>query len=60
MTGYDFSPELEALAECADRDLESHFKRIDKISFINTARVMSAFRDNHVSEAMFAPSTGYG
>ena len=60
MTGYDFPPELEALAECADRDLESHFKRIDKISFINTARVMSSFRDNHVSEAMFAPSTGYG
>lgn len=60
MLGYDLSPELEALGAEADAALELHFKRIDKISQANTARVMAAFRDHHVSEAIFAPTTGYG
>lgn len=60
MSGYDFSPELEALADSADRDLRSLFERIDKISRQNTVRVMAAFRENRVSDALFAPTNGYG
>lgn len=60
MSGYDFSPELEVLADSADKALQSQFERIEKISRKNTARVMAAFRDNRVSDALFAPTTGYG
>lgn len=60
MIGYSFPSELEALAQKAEADLKSQFARIDAISQSNTARVMAAFRDNHASESMFAPTTGYG
>jgi len=36
------------------------FKRIDEICQINTERVLKAFRDNKVSEAMLHGTTGYG
>ncbi|MBO7175941.1 MAG: methionine gamma-lyase family protein [Clostridia bacterium] len=55
-----FSPELLALAAEAERDLKPQFEYIDGISFANTARVMEAFAEFRVSEAMFQPSSGYG
>ena len=44
-------------AECA---LSAHFERIDRISFENTRKIMDAFRNHRVSEAMFNPTSGYG
>lgn len=55
-----FSPELLALAAEAEAALKLQFEHIDKISFENTARVMEAFREFRVSEAMFQPTSGYG
>ena len=55
-----FSSELLALAAQAERDLKPQFEYIDNISFANTTRVMDAFAEFRVSEAMFQPSSGYG
>ena len=60
MQGYDFSPELLALGAEAEAALGEQFARIGGIAFENTCRVMAAFRDHRVSDAMFAPTTGYG
>ncbi len=45
----------QAEAQCRPR-----FAEIDRIAEYNQAKVLKAFRDNRVSEAHFAPSTGYG
>ena len=60
MQGYEFDPRLLALAAEAERALGEQFARIGGIAFENTAKVMAAFRDHRVSDAMFAPTTGYG
>ena len=55
-----FSERLLALASEAEAALDGHFRRIDKISFENTVRVMEAFRSHRVSDSMFQSSSGYG
>ena len=46
------------------RELEEkyseQFKKIDEMAFQNQMRVMQAFRNHRVSDAMFASSSGYG
>lgn len=56
----DISKELRELGIQAETDLKCVFDRIDGISLTNTEKVLDAFREYKVSEAMFAPSTGYG
>ncbi|MBQ8850139.1 MAG: methionine gamma-lyase family protein [Clostridia bacterium] len=56
----EFSNELLSLAATAERDLADVFARIDGIAFENTKKVMDAFREHRVSEAMFNPTSGYG
>ena len=56
----EFSQELLDLAARAERDLAEVFTRIDGIAFENTKKVMDAFREHRVSEAMFNPTSGYG
>ncbi|MBQ2248721.1 MAG: methionine gamma-lyase family protein [Clostridia bacterium] len=48
------------MAEEAERALAPHFARIDRIAYENTARVMDAFRNHRVADAMFQSSSGYG
>lgn len=48
---------LTAEAEAA---LAGTFAEIDRVSFEGTVRVLEAFKEERISEAMFAPSTGYG
>ena len=60
MQGYEFAPELLSLAAEAEAALGEQFARIGSIAFENTAKVMAAFREHRVSDAMFAPTTGYG
>ena len=55
-----YSNEILTLAEQAEKDLAPHFARIDRISFENTQRVMDAFREFRVSDAMFGSTSGYG
>ena len=56
----DFSKKITDLAAEAEIALAQRFAEIDKISFINTERIMKAFAEHRVSEAMFAASSGYG
>ena len=55
-----FSPEIRALAAEAEAALRHQFDYIDNVSYENTARVMAAFAEHRVSEAIFQPSSGYG
>lgn len=55
-----FSDSIEALAARAEEALAPRFAEIDRISYLNTRRVMDAFREHRVSEAMFNPTSGYG
>ncbi len=55
-----FSEKLNRLAAEAETVLASHFARIDEIAFENTQKVMDAFREHRVSDAMFQSSSGYG
>lgn len=52
--------ELFKLAKEADAALSGIFSEIDAVSEKNTEKILNAFRRHRVSEAMFAPSTGYG
>ena len=51
---------LEKIIAEADRALSGVFADFDRISEINTARVLDSFRNNRVTEAHLYPSTGYG
>ena len=54
------SEKLRALGAEAERELGGIFADIDRISEINTEKVLDAFREAEISESHFAPSTGYG
>ena len=56
----EISERIWALAKDAEKALAERFSRIDEIAFENTKKVMDAFREHRVSEAMFAPTSGYG
>ena len=55
-----FSQPILQLAQDAERELAPHFERIDRISFENTQKVMDAFREFRVADAMFQTTSGYG
>ena len=56
----EISNRILELTASAEKALEPHFRRIDNIAFENTKKIMDAFREHRVSEAMFAPTSGYG
>ncbi|MBQ2998913.1 MAG: methionine gamma-lyase family protein [Clostridia bacterium] len=56
----EFSNELLTLAAKAEAALAERFAEIDRIAFENTQKVMEAFREHRVDEAMFNPTSGYG
>lgn len=56
----NFSPELLRLSAKADKELAEIFSEIDVIEFNNTEKVMSAFREHRVADAMFGSTSGYG
>ena len=43
-----------------EKKLESMFKKIDEISFINSKKVIESFWKENISESHFMSSTGYG
>lgn len=43
-----------------EKKLESMFKKIDEISFINSQKVIESFWKENISESHFMSSTGYG
>ncbi len=44
----------------AETSLQSRFEAMDAVAEINQMKVLKAMRDNHLSEACFSPTTGYG
>lgn len=56
----EFSERIKNLVREAENKLSGRFSEIDAISLENTARIMDAFREYRVSEAMFNPTSGYG
>ncbi len=57
---FDFDPKLLSLAKEAKKNLAERFSYYDEISEKNTEKIIDAFREYRVSEACFAPSSGYG
>ncbi|MGN0487430.1 MAG: aminotransferase class I/II-fold pyridoxal phosphate-dependent enzyme [Acutalibacteraceae bacterium] len=57
---FHFDNRVEKLAEEALKTAKEEFNRIDSITEYNQQKMLKAFIDNGVSEAMFAESTGYG
>ena len=56
----EFSQRTVELVREAEAALADRFAAIDKVSFENTKKIMDAFRNHRVSEAMFNPTSGYG
>ena len=48
------------LVSSSETELSDIYRKIDTVSEKNTAKVMAAFNTHHVSEALFASSSGYG
>lgn len=51
---------LERLAREAEELARSRFRELEETAEYHTARVLAAYQKHHVSEAMFAGTTGYG
>ena len=56
----NLEPETWELYEKILPDLQNVFAKIEEICELNTAKVLQAFWLNHVSEAHFSQTTGYG
>lgn len=56
----NYLPSVAALAKEAEAALAERFAAIDAVSFELTQKILESFREHRVSEAMFAPTSGYG
>lgn len=56
----EFSNKILDLVKEAEVALRDTFDEIDRVSFNNTQRVMNAFAEHKVSDAMFGSTSGYG
>ncbi len=56
----EFSHKVISLAREAEKELSDIFSEIDKVSFENTQKIMSAFREHRVSDTVFNGTSGYG
>ncbi|MBP5254881.1 MAG: methionine gamma-lyase family protein [Lachnospiraceae bacterium] len=54
------SDDVVRLGEAAEEALADRFREIDRTAEYNQMKVLLAMQKNRVSEACFAPSTGYG
>ena len=56
----EYSQKILSLVAEAEREMADIFSEIDRISFENTKKIMDAFKEHRVSEAVFNPTSGYG
>ena len=56
----DIKPEVYDMGAAVQTRLSARFAEIDRVAEQNTRKVMEAFQNNHVSDACFAGTTGYG
>ncbi len=54
------SPQVYDYCISVEEDLKPRFEEIDRVAEINQMKVLNAMQQNRLSEACFAPSTGYG
>ena len=52
--------DIRKIVDEAEKKLSDVFAKIDKTAEINTKKVIDAFREERVSDAMFASTSGYG
>ena len=52
--------ELQQLQKETEKQIQPQIETIDQIENFNSQKVLKAFQQNHVNEAHFASSTGYG
>jgi cystathionine beta-lyase family protein involved in aluminum resistance len=57
---FTFDPKIDAAAEQAIALCQEQFAQIERIKEYNQQKMLKAFQTYHVSESMFAGSTGYG
>ena len=55
-----FSKKIQDLASEAESALSAQFKHIEDVAFLNTQKVMDAFRTHRVSDSCFQSTSGYG
>ena len=55
-----FNEKILNLAIECERELAPIFAEIDEVAFRNTDKVMTVFRENHLSDRHFNPTCGYG
>ena len=55
-----FSKKIQDLAIEAERALAAQFGHVDEVAFLNTQKVMDAFRTHRVSDSCFQSTSGYG
>ena len=55
-----FSKKIQDLANEAESALSAQFKHIEDVAFLNTQKVMDAFRTHRVSDSCFQSTSGYG
>lgn len=53
-------PKLINLSRKIENDLKERFRHIDEVAEYNQLKVLKAMQANHVSDAHFAATTGYG
>ncbi|MCI8611431.1 MAG: hypothetical protein HFE66_05885 [Clostridiales bacterium] len=56
----NLTKETRALAAEAEEALSDIFQKIDETARLRTEQLLDIYREERVSEALFAPSTGYG
>ena len=57
---YNIDEKIIKLAETAEKELATTYKKYEDIAFNWSARVLKAFQNNWLSTADFAEVTGYG
>ena len=60
MKNYVITDRVKELAETAIGDIREQFDEIDRVSEVNTEKVLTAFRNHRVSDTCFNGTTGYG
>ena len=55
-----FSQKIQDLALEAESALTAQYQHIEKVAFLNTQKVMDAFRTHRVSDSCFQSTSGYG
>lgn len=56
----ELAPELVEKIDKVDHKIADRLQAVREVTLSNQAKVLSAFRENHVSESHFLASTGYG